>query len=292
MATLIARLKGRTYDVTPDSRTAVRAFVVRSASITEAEPLIISAVGIAYGTPHPNNANIFAREFSAQQDEKVWWKWVVTITYNRPDLEEDSGGDINENPLDREPDISYNTESITVAARGEVDSSGTITKALVNSAKEPYDPPPEEELEILVINIVRWEAPNFSLDQYYDYQNAVNDNSFTFGDKTIDQGEAKIRIRIGPTETYTDPDDNLIQYRQYEYTLAVSPIGWDIEILDWGTFYLSGGNAISFRDTDNQEFGLLDGSGGKLGSGASPVYNKWENKRRVSFAALNLPAGP
>ena len=296
MAYLLGEIPGRTFGGTIDSRTAQRKFKVRAQLQSEDGPDIYGAAGVpAYGDAHPKNPFMFATGFDAVQDSKTWWLWIVTVKYETPGRE-DAENNVEDNPLLRLPQINYDTETIMVAALGEVDATtGDVTKAVVTSAGEPYDPPPEEELDILMISITRWETPVFSLSQYRQFQNAVNDAAFTFGDLTIAIGEAKLRIRIGPTENKIMPDESRLYYRQVDYVIAVNDLGWDLSALDWGTYYIDGsGNKVNFKDdpAEGTEFGLLDGSGGKLSTGAAEFFNTWKNKKRANFAVLALPSGP
>ena len=288
MAQLIGEDRARKFN--RDSRE--RAFIVKSTAKTEYAEDIAAVVPVDYGDAHPRNAGYYAKEFDATQDSSCWWKWIAVVKYARKEGQEDPDGNPEDLPLLRDPEISIDTETISIAARGEVDSSGDLVKAIATSAGEPYDPSPEEELEILLVNITRWELPNFSMAQYYAYQNGVNDAAFMFGDQSIAEGHCKIRTRIGRRERHVANDGTETEFRQYDYTLAVSPLSWDIELLDFGTYYLdAGGNVKKFID-EGKEFGLLDGAGGKLPDAADPEYNTWKNKRRVDFTALSLPTGP
>jgi hypothetical protein len=298
MAQFHCEVKGRSSNQSTSERTAERSFICRAENTAEDghDMFVATGMPVAFGDAHPRIGGIFALDWSAQQDSEAWWKWTVTVSYRTPDQSQgdDPTDNPDDNPILRDPDISYDTESIMVAARGEVDNNGEITKAIVTSAEEPYDPHPEEEIEVLLINITRWVIPYFSVQLFFNLQNSVNANGFTFGDATIGEGKAKIRIRIGPTQRQVLADGSTVQFRQHDIMIAASPIGWDIELLDFGTYFKDGGKIKRFIDDgeDAKEFGLLDGSGGKLTAGAQPHYNFWKSRKRSSFAALNLPAGP
>jgi len=294
--------------LTSDDITSRRTFIVIAESRTESDFDILNSTGfpVRYGDLHPRNAGVFALDFSVSQDSKHWNKWTVEVGYKRPEESQDAENNPDDNPLLRQPDISYDTESVTVAAVGERDSNGNVTKGIVTSAGEPYDPHPEEEIEILLINITSWELPWFSVRDFLALQNGVNDAAFTFGDATFGEGQAKVRIRFGKTEQYTlkDPDNpnsapgTVVRYRQRDILLAVNPLGWDLSLLDFGTYYRAEGSIRRFieDEQDAQEMGLLDGQGGRLADGnpigSNAVFNFWKNRKRVPFGFLNLPAGP
>ena len=299
MAYLKNEMMGRNGGLSKDGSNAKRKFLVIAQSKTEYGPDMVAVAGMPdYNDFHPRFAGLYAKEYSWTQDSKVWWKWIVTVTYKQlePGDKEDPTENPFDNPLDRDPEIGVDTQTIMVAAKGEVDATtGAPTEGITTSAGEPYDPTPEEELEILVVSITRWDLPGFSIQTYKDYQNSVNDASFTFGDLTIEEGQAKVRIRINPKEFWVSPDDgSTIPFRQFDITLAISELTWDLELLDWGTYYIDSGGKIKrfLDDTEPREFGLLDGFGGKLGTGAAEVFNTFKNKKRVDFAPLALPSGP
>lgn len=311
MARFHCETPGRNSQLTASSITSSRTFYVIAESRAESDFDIFGATGmpVRYGDRHPRNVGVFALEWSATQDPRHWYKWTVEVGYTRPEENQDSENNPDDNPLLRMPDISYDTESVTIAATGERDADGNVTKGIVTSAGEPYDPHPEEEVEILLINITRWELPFFSVVDFLRLQNGVNDAAFTWGDATFEEGQAKVRIRIGATQQHTlkspadpnDPNDRpgqIVRYRQHDILIAVSPLGWDLRLLDFGTYYNDDGAIKRFIEdgSDAKEMGLLDGAGGKLADGdpigSNAVFNFWKNRTRVPFDFLALPAGP
>lgn len=292
--TLINELRGRQYGAVLNSNKATRKFQVRSDDQTDDGPDLMdgSVAGLPeYGDAHPKNANLFATRLEAAQDSEAWWLWVITIKYEQPQF----NGEEQTPPLSRTARISYETEILMIAAVADRNTTtGAVEDVVGSSAGEPFDPAPEEELEILIINVQRWEAPGFSVATFYDYNGAVNSAAFTWGDQTIGVAEAKLRMRIGPEETYINPADNTTEaYREYNYQIAVSPLGWDLVVLDRGTYYKDGSNIKKFLDDFSEPYvGLLDGSGGALASGGTPVFRTFNTRKRRAFASLSLPAGP
>lgn len=298
MAYLKGELKGKTGEVSNDGQRAVRRFVVVSTDRTEGFIDIVAVVlaVAAHGSAHPNASGIFASKYSATQDDSAWFKWTVVVDYEPPEFsQDDPATNPDDNPLLRQPAISYDTESIFIASRGEVNSSGEIIKGMVNSAGEAYDPvPTEDEVDLLLINITRWRTPFFSLSAYFDLQNGVNQNAFTFGDLSIPARHCKVRLRMSETRIHTSPNSSQVEYRQEDLLLVVHPLSWDLTALDFGTFYKDGGATKRFIEdgSDAKEFGLLDGNGGKKADNATEVYNFWKSRKQIPFTFLNLPAGP
>ena len=294
MAQLIGEKKGRQYN--DQNRTMT--FIVRAEQRSEDAEDILAAVPVVPGMWHPKSFGYYADTPDVTQDSVAWWKWIVVWNFKRVVGNEDPETNPDSNPLLFEPEISIDFQTIEVDAKGELLDDGTY-RPIANSAGEPYDPHPREELEIMMISIARNEAPAFSLKKLRQFQNGVNATDWDFGDETIESGKAKIRIRVSPKRSKVlELDQQVIQYRRYEYMIAVNPLGWDIELLDWGPSYISGidegGNPVSklFSKTDDKEMGLLDGSGGKLPSDGVAQFLTWQNKERVAFGDLNLPQGP
>ena len=107
--------------------------------------------------------------FLPKQDDREWNYWVVEVGYRSPE----SGVATEQlNPLLRPAEINYDTETTIYFAPGTVDNeTGTLTGVYANSAGEPYNPPPEEEIQIFVVHINRFEQENFSVQLLHDYNN-------------------------------------------------------------------------------------------------------------------------
>jgi len=238
MATLIGTVIKEEYNLQPGSTSGLRGFKVQAASKTESIYSIIGASGVNYGSAHPDDPTLYALDFSASRlDDRNWHAWLVEAGYQNPD---DQGTDYQLNPLLRDPEISYDTETTIFVAPGTVDQvTGTLTGVFANSAGEPYNPQPEQELEILVVNIQRNEDSNVSVQKFYDYAGAVNSDTFSIGDFSVGPRFAKLRPRIGRTQVWKNPATGaLTSYRQVNYEIKLHPLGWDIVLADAGSYHL------------------------------------------------------
>ena len=286
---LLGEKSGRNYGAAVDGDTASRIFLVRSNNRNDhgTEILFTPGIPLPYDY-HPTNPTLRALQLDADQDSGVWWKWTVTVEYTKPEDDED------ENPLNRDPEITFATESFMVAVVAEANqSTGNPEGAIANSAGEPLDPPPETEEDILIVNITRNETNEpFSVVQFYNFTNSLNSDSFTFGDATFQPGQVKLRITIGKREEYVDQNQDITYYRSVSYMIAANPRGWDLDYLDQGSYYKDGDTEKPFEVEGERTVGLLDGSGGKLADGAMAIFLNKKIKKRVAFSTLNLPAGP
>ena len=302
-AVSIGEKRGREYQLQPGSTSAKRGFKVRIDQRNENIYSILGAAGVDYGAGHPDDSTLYALDFSAKQFRDSWQHWDVDIRYQNPD---ELGTDFQLNPLLRAAEIDYDTETDFYVAPGTVNqSTGELEDVFMTSAGEPYDPQPEQEVQILVVNISRNEPASFSVDLFARYNDSTNSAAWTIGDYTAQRGQAKLRARIGRAEIWKNPATGAVTvFRPVDYQIKIHPLGvWDIVLADAGSYYKeppAGGGAgpdlqVPFVTTDMPPvpyIGYLDGSGGKLGDGANPVFNQYENKRRLPFSALFLPPGP
>ena len=292
------RGRGSSISLFPNEQTETRMFNVRSDSRTDFSTDILSAPGVPrFGDAHPRNTRIYALDFQTTQDDEAWWLWVVEITYRIPEDGNDPTGD---DPLAWDPIVTMDGEEALIAIDYAVDpTTGEPFEAAVNSAGEPFDPPPETELELLNIVVQRNEPEAFSVSTFFDYYNAVNDASWTFGDMTFLEGQVLLKPRISSVQIYvSNTTGQETRYREVTYNLRCNPLGWDVKLLDAGTFELIFADKVAFMtnmvgDIPAQpRIGLLDGEGSELQSGSDPVYITIKTKKRRNFDALNLPSGP
>lgn len=293
-ATLIGEKPGKELGLSSGEADATRYFKVQSDDRDESEYAVISAAGVVYGSAHPDPqfAGLLALDFFAKQDAKDWSWWIVTVEYRTPE-----GGVATEelNPLLRPADISYDTETTIFVAPGTVDNTtGLLTGVYANSAGEAIKPPPEEELDVLVIDIQRFEPEVFSVNLYRRYNRSLNSDTFIIGDEVAGPGQAKLRIRIGPTREWSAAG-LVTRYRAVQYQIKLHPITWDLVQADAGSYYIdeSTGETVAFQTKKgNVPFiGFLGGDGHPLANGEDPVFLTFE-RPRLPFSVLNLPPGP
>ena len=293
---------GKSYTGRYQNSRRTRSFKIRSNNKADDFEDIVSACGVLPGDLHPKNVNFRAHEFSAVQDQATWWLWIVTVTYT-------IDAELSESPLDRDWDVSVDFQSLAEARVNPAfpgaeiadpppgpDSDGNVAGGpdFRNSAGEIFDPPIVEDIELIVIRSSKAILPTISVEQYRGYHNKSNDGDWTFGDMVIGDGRAKIRVSIGPVETWYGTDGQQeVDYRMLEFEVQIrdQPRGWDTNSVDHGTYYLNGsGDKVPFTD-DGEEIGLLDGVGQKLMSSDAVKYMIWK-RPRIDFSAVPMPQDP
>jgi hypothetical protein len=222
---------------------------------------------------HPADSNWVCRRRSARPGNgPLHWRVLCTYEYS-------------ENPLTKAAQVEFlfaeHPEPI------DVDRSGN---AIVNSSREPLDPPLEKPFNDLLIRIVQNES-------FYDpliaaqYIDRVNDNyvlinGVAFPPYTIKINEFNAKKFIWAGVGYYEVN--------YEFVVryAVKPGSSEIfghrrRILDQGLYELDGSSRTRITDDNGDPIVtpvLLDGSGGVLASAGTPYYHYWEVMDVVNFS--------
>jgi hypothetical protein len=229
MAVTAVNLKpgGQSWDDNKDgTRSYVRRYLVHTDDPDESMVSIRAALPTAYGSDPVDTAAVVVTR-SAEQDEKVrtLWHGEVIWTWEPSEDEEEP------NPLDREVAIDWTSNTIMVPAIKDKDGD-----AIVNSAGDYFDPPPEREVE-------RWIAQlefNSELipSNIRQYKGAVNISPCTIDGEPIAAERAKIvALRISKKQRWQVDDDTVITYRTVTLGVEIrddDDESFDLELLDQG----------------------------------------------------------
>ena len=221
--------------------------------------------------------------------------WMITCEWAPLEPGEDEDQD-NANPLNRPAQYAWEDEVYTRVIDKDRDG-----KAILNSAKKPFDEPleAEETRGVLVVSI---NVANLGLCIYYNrlFQNAVNRTTWDIGGQPCPPRSVLCRSvsasRVQTEGTYT--------YYDLEFRFAFKEDGgtWDEVILNRGLMKrvvnLTPDNdpdtADDFlweviKDDKGQvitEPVMLDDNGIPLGKDAEPTYSTFRIRREVDFAGL------
>lgn len=252
------------------------------------------AVRLATGIPRPWESYLSASGFvdlasfchsvQGRQKQEDPYLWDVTARYSnqidRPDINN------IENPLLRPADIAYDSAPVMVPVWYDRDGS-----PVVNSADQSFDPPVEEEEQRLVIQITRNQVL-YDAVGYLAYYNSVNQDPF-FGfppgmvlcKKITGRRQYENGVFYWPTTFEFNVRLNRDENVPVEDT-------WAFKILDQGWYEKTLGGKLKLM-TD--AFGrpltaprLLDGGGQPLPSGGTPVFRRFNTKRKKLFGNLLL----
>lgn len=276
-------------------------------STTDDVTIMADAGAPKIGSAHPNHANCKCIRRSCRPEspgQKLHWIFTAEYSTRWPNLAE--------NPLNDPAVTEWTTETfqrpIWKTIAGE---------AIVNSAGDPYDPPPEKD-DSRWVSVTKKNIANAVPDWIFSYQDAVNSDAFTIDGESIAAGRAKISaIHLGDTQ-----ERNSIQYRTVTVTIhyrgenealgsgsgsygsgsggdEIDP--WDLDILDaglreWVPSASSGLYTESLRKIRSGADGLpvtapvpLDGEGHKLEDPTpdTEVFLQFKVYRDKSFAAIS-----
>lgn len=191
------------------------------------------------------------------------------------------------NPLERPPDIDWGGEVQTEVMYQDL--STPTPKAVLNSAKDRYDPMPEREILGGCVTVTRNEGgnPATAIEQY-----SLTTSSDGFG------GSADI-AKMGVI-TARKVYENGLAYWQVRYPISFKRDGWAYKVIDNGHRKLvDDGSGGTTRRRCHDDMGqtspvpcLLDGAGNELDPTATPVVFPTTGYKRyasVSWATLSLP---
>ena len=271
---------GRKAASTSSATAATLTIILKSAKTdTELDVLAaLSSGGYNYGQPHPTLIWLYAEnpEIERESDKK----WVATVNYVLPE---------KPNQYDELlPEVNFDWEDRNVPMEKDLDGTACLT-----SAGEPYDPPIERE-ECTGVIVVRRPEASIDLDFIHTLQNSINSSpvtigSATTGNITVATKKGKLKIRLSEEKTYQANATSQVIYRTVEYRISIGEI-WQAEPLDRGTYYKSGSNLLRTTALGGEPImTLLNGSGGKLAVGGTPVYNNFKRCREENWTSLGFP---
>lgn len=227
--------------------------------------------------------------------------WVCEVDYGELESESGDPSESNsdpENPLADLPEIQLTfeetSEPILYTGTVEADYGGGIVsgnfQGILNSAGEPFNPPPMKAKFHPKLTISRNE------DIATDIMQVARDfigktNSAIFWGAA--PGQVMIR-NISATPFFRqDNEGGGTPYIKVTYDFIFADT-WDLVLLDIGTFYFDADqNKIQFEANGQPTLGLLDGAGGALPTPVAPTDAVFLPPKRLydseNFDLLQLP---
>ena len=241
-------------------RTYVRLFGVITSSATDGAVQVKQATGIprvydVYTTSSEQDLGAYAKKVIPQVTDNPK-HWHVRVEYDSSFEQEE------ENPLDRAAQYTWGFAQFQKVAWKDVDGKG-----IVNSAGDPFEPPPEIDDSRPVLSIVRNEAA-FNPSLAIDYQDAVNSDAFL----GFEAGQVKVA-----NITAVSRFENNVRYWEVTYEFHFRREGWTLGVMDVGRFS-TGHVPLWNKDESGQEILgdqvtqdiPLDGSGERLPDPTGP----------------------
>lgn len=186
-------------------------------------------------------------------------------------------------PLDRPPEVDWGGgEDQTEVMHKDYDDT-----AVKNSAGDRYDPMPEREVPGADVTITRYEADN-PADVIAVFSKTTNSG--------VIWGQATDAMKMGKIRASKVYENNVAYWKvSYPVFLTSKAEGWRLKLIDNG--YRKLVSSKPHRITDETGHAspvpcLLDGSGGELAVGGTPVVypsTGFKQYPGTSWAALSLP---
>lgn len=269
--------QGREGDDDTKVRTHTRVWRARTNDPLDDDVVVMAAVPVSPGDPHPSDAGAYAIRSNARQDA-TRLIWLITVTYS-------SEREIAPNPLDDPAVITWNGEPFQRPL--VVDKDG---KAVLNSAGDYFDPPIMRDDSRQLVNVVKnvGAVPGWILD----YHDVVNSDTFTVDGVSVSPGKGKIKwIPIGEWQ-----ERNEIAYRVLTIQIHLDKRGWNFKPLDQGYRYILASiptQRIRMPDANGASLtspGLLNGTGQQLANPSpdNAVFLDFEGYDEVPFGILPL----
>lgn len=253
-ATLIGeKVEGRATIDDGFHRTYTRVFLVKTTSTQDGPLTVTLATGVPrvwdpYTTNTDTDLGALCKSVSAQPTDSPFL-WEVTVEYDSVVREE---GQQAENPLARPADIDWSFVPYVKAAQRDV-----FGLPILNSAGQPFDPPPEMDDRRIQLTIQRNEE-TFDPLQAFEFQDATNSDVF-FGGGIAAWKVMSIKAN-GPHS------ENGVSFWRVTYEFEFRREGWFLRTLDQGFAELIDGSLtpITVKGVVPSEPVLLDGAGRKL----------------------------
>ena len=263
----------------------VRVYRVTTDDATDtAEDILSHASCPGWGNYHPDNTHAFVKSRTATNEAFSKKVWIATIQYSTSSKEYQSS------PLDDPAKVTWDTEQFQRVAFKDKDGD-----AIVNSATDFYDPPPERDDSRWAVVVSKNVAavPTWLID----YQDAINSVPFVIGGLTIAAYAAKMQaIRICDIQWRES-----VSFYVLTMTITLAKDTHILKVLDQGFNKLvsgSGGDTLTkifIPDADGTDVEattpvLLDGSGAQLTSPSpsTAVFNEHHVYAELDFNALPL----
>jgi len=330
MITFITELQGRGGTIGEDS---TRTFKFKSDNAADSEYDVYKNRNCPnIGSQHPSNRfRLFylkRGDLTISQSDSNWQSWTVEAKYTQlegdeapPEEEQDfdePSKDEKDQP-DFNPKISVEFEDFSKPLEYAIDTdyvydedspASTGKYPVVNSALEPYNPPPEVFRQNTLIRVSR----NLKLSSRLwgdalDLRNTINLDKFTWrrGPAVIDvkPKQCRIKIRIGEQIDYRTKTGKKSAYANLEVQFVIKKESWNIDLLDQGSQYLdTAGKSINLRIFDDdwaiasgtkilpievageRSLGLLDGTGEKLATGGAKFFNRYTGYNTAGHKAF------
>ncbi|HEY1189521.1 MAG TPA: hypothetical protein VGE74_17885 [Gemmata sp.] len=151
----------------------------------------LAATGLDVGSEHPEDSTYTVDSYDVTQLSIGFYR--VTFSFSNENGEDGGGGP----GISQPPRIKWTPVLVSEAFDRDVDGN-----AIVNAARDPYDPPPPADAIELELSITRVEPMPFDPQKSLKYMRRVNQADFTVQGHRVLEGQCRCEF-IGPANEYT-----------------------------------------------------------------------------------------
>lgn len=161
-----------------------------------------------------------------------------------------------------------------------------MSEEVLNSARQPYDPPMLEDDYIITMSVTRYEpSTSFTPLKCLAWSGVLNATAWEMSTNIVWPKWTAKCTGISATTEYTAGQ----YWWQVTYNIEFKWDDWTRSVLDAGWSYIENNQRIAATDDGGEPAAypiLLNGVGGKLAQGGTPVYRRYLTKRTRDFATL------
>lgn len=265
----------RTFQVITDDPTTEQAEILDY--FTTNEVALLDEYPYAMGSP---GITAVASAIKVRVTDDNPLHWIVTVDYT------DSNALLN---TDIELDIGvHRYQTPFVKAYDTSGSGGVLNVPVVNSAGDPFDPPPTRDKAMSVLNFTKY-APYTSVEDMLDHVALFNDSLNEDEFHGQPPGNCKMTVkgrRVRDIDHYVS---------MFTYEIEMNEEGWIASICNRGFYYLTNPSVASSKVKFQEGIGKhpttaqpLTANGGKLAAGNPLTYSDFNKYRSVGWAVLGL----
>lgn len=235
-----------------------------------------------YGEQHPEDSTSLVVEKTCDPLPDDPSTWRVTVRYSIPKIDASttagpqppSNTDNNSEPPQPIPNRKRLVSTWTRQRAFQLSYSsapGGGMQLITNSAGDPFSPPITDDEELVQITFVRSQL-TFDLQWKMDFEGYLNDREFKLWSQP-DRSFPKWSLKVASiTADEVPPTDKTPGYWTVTIVIMHNPYLWTFAPLDQGGRELVGGVKKKIMQNGVPVVALLNGSGGKLADGGTPVF--------------------
>lgn len=253
----------------------------------------IPSIGDTYSAGNDSDTSAVCVDKRVIEHDDSPFEWTVECEFTTdPGAYEPKQFD---NPLLQPAELSFGFQERRILIPGQFNnpnsppSSKDYEQGIFASNGELFDPQPEADIHE-PIWYVKKNVQTISYADFMALANCVNADYF--------QGAEPRQLRFKPPSAVRKWHKNVNYYWEVSYALAYRWETWDIQVLNQGSFYWSGGKPNNIWSTTQARKVQLDRSGntvivnlttdGDINASATPNFTRIRFFREINFGSLNL----